>query len=266
MLAELMENHGGFEHNRQGLRIIEDLETRYPEFPGLNLTYEVPEAMVKHGAHDDRSLIPDRFHPDESPLMEAQLVDAVDSIVYDCHDIDDGLRGGYITVESFQDVALWRGAWGEAVESCPRGAAQKLVLDRALRLLMGRLIDDLVENSEQRLRDHRIDSLAGLRAHPEAITELGTSMREAKEELEHWLFVNLYRHHRINGTFHAVRRVIRDLFGFFVDHPDALPPEFAARAAGAGLHLSVADYIAGMTDRFALDEHSRLFTPRFGRG
>lgn len=265
LLSGLMTDHGGFEHNGHGLRIVEELEMRYPEFPGLNLSYEVREAIVKHAAHDDPDLVPVRFHPEESPLLEAQLVDAVDSIVYDCHDIDDGLRGGYLTLEGLDDVPLWRGAWREAVEGSPRGASSKLVMDRTLRVLMERLIDDLVEHIDRRISEQGITSVAKVRAARESIAVLTPSMQVAKSELERWLFTHLYRHHLVNRTFHTAQRILSDLFGFFTEHPDSLPPEFAARTESMGLHRVVADYIAGMTDRFALDEHAKLFASEFRR-
>jgi dGTPase len=259
LLAELMKDHGGFEHNRQGLRLVEELEIRYPEFPGLNLTYEVRESIIKHSARYDRARVPRRFLPDESPLLEAQLVDEIDSIVYDCHDIDDGLRGGYVRIEQLAEVPLWQGAWSEAVSASPRGTVDKLIVDRALRLLMDSLVGDLVEHTDAQVRIRGIDSLAALRTSPHQSCGLSPSLRHAKESLEAWLFANLYRDYRVNRVFHKARRVLGDLFAFFTSHPDSLPPEHAARADGAGLHRAVADYIAGMTDRFAMDEHRRLF-------
>jgi dGTPase len=258
LLAELMANHGGFEHNRQGLRLVEELEIRYPEFPGLNLTYEVRESIVKHSARHDRSKVPQRFRPQESALLEAQLVDEVDSIVYDCHDIDDGLRGGYYTLEQLQEVPLWEGAWREAREASPRETPVKLVVDRALRLLMDSLIGNLVDTAQGRLTAQGVVDLAGVRAMTDQAVELSPSMRQAKESLEAWLFANLYRDWRVNRVFHTARRLLAELFAYYTEYPDSLPPEHAARAEGAGLHRAVADYIAGMTDRFARDEHARL--------
>ncbi len=259
LLAELMKDHGGFEHNRQGLRLVEELEIRYPEFPGLNLTYEVRESIIKHSAHYDRTKVPRRFQPEESPLLEAQLVDEIDSIVYDCHDIDDGLRGGYVTVEQLREVPLWKGAWSEAVAASPRDTPDKLIVDRALRLLLDSLVGDLVEQIEAQIRSRRIDSLSALRANPHQIANLSPSLKNAKESLEAWLFANLYRDYRVNRVFHKARRILGELFTFFTTHPDSLPPEHAARAEGAGLHRAVADYIAGMTDRFAVEEHRALY-------
>ncbi len=258
LLAELMKDHGGFEHNRQGLRLVEELEIRYPEFPGLNLTYEVRESIIKHSAHYDRAKVPRRYAPEESPLLEAQLVDEIDSIVYDCHDIDDGLRGGYVSVEQLCEVPLWQGAWSEATAASPRGTSTKLLVDRALRLLLDSLVGDLVEHSQEQIRARGVDSLAALRACPYQLVSLSPSLKHAKESLEAWLFANLYRDHRVNRVFHRARRILGELFTFFTTYPDSLPPEHAARAEGAGLYRAVADYIAGMTDRFAMEEHRKL--------
>lgn len=258
LLSELMRDHGGFEHNRQGLRTVEELEVRYPEHPGLNLTYEVRESIVKHSARYDRSRIPVRFQPEESPLLEAQLVDEVDSIAYDCHDIDDGLRGGYLSLEQLQEVGLWQGAWREARDASPRAAPEKLIADRALRILLDSLLGNLIEQTASRISERKIDSVAAVRAAGVQIVEPAPSMVQAKEQLEAWLFANLYRHYRVNRVFHSARRMLAELFAFYTTHPDSLPPEHAARAQGAGLHRAVADYIAGMTDRFAIDEYERM--------
>ncbi|MBA3710459.1 MAG: deoxyguanosinetriphosphate triphosphohydrolase [Planctomycetes bacterium] len=259
LLKELMVDHGGFEHNRQGLRIVEELEVRYPEFPGLNLTYEVRESIIKHSAHYDRSKVPLRFHSDAAPLLEAQLVDEVDSIVYDCHDIDDGLRSGILSLTQLQEVPLWQGAWREALEASPRATPEKLLIDRALRALMDSFLSSLVDQVQANLTSRRITSVAEVRAHDGQLIAVSQSMRLAKEGLESWLFEHLYRNWQVNRVFHKARRILADLFHFYADHPDSLPPIHAARAEGAGLFRAVADYIAGMTDRFAIDEHRTLF-------
>jgi dGTPase len=258
MLAELMADHGGFEHNRQTLRLVEELETRYPEFPGLNLTYEVREGIVKHGAVHDPARIPHRFRPDEGALLEAQLVDEVDSVAYDCHDLDDGLRAGYIALDALAEVPLWQAAWREAVDASPRQAPQKLLIDRAVRILLDAMVGDLVESSRAAIAVQGLDSLAAVRAARTQAIAPSPSMRDAKHTLEAWLFAHLYRNWQVNRVFHQARRMLAELFAFFVAHPDSLPPEHAGRANGPGLHRTVADYIAGMTDRFAVEEHRRL--------
>ncbi len=260
MLDELLQGHGGFEHNQQGLRIVERLDVRYPEFPGLNLTYEVRESIVKHSAHYDRKKVPARFCPHESPLLEAQLVDETDSIAYDCHDVDDGLRAGLITREGLCDIALFAGAWTEAVEASPRATPERLLVDRAVRRMLDSLVGNLVDHSAAGIASRGLASVTAVRGCPDQVISLAPSMREAKEILEAWLFRNLYRHHTVNRTFHRAKRVLRELFGFYSEHPDALPPDYSERIAGDGLQRVVADYIAGMTDRFAEEEHRRLFS------
>jgi dGTPase len=258
MLASLMEPHGGFEHNRQGLRVVEELEVRYPEHPGLDLTYEVRESIVKHGSKYAPERTEPRFHPEERPLLEAQLTDALDSVVYDCHDIDDGIRGGYISLDQLAPVPLWDAVWREAVEASPRSAPQKLILDRALRNLMDAMIDDCCAATLARLAEDGVRDLAGVRAATRPLIVHSPSFHAGKCELQQFLFDNLYRHHLVNAAFHRARRVLAELFAFYTAHPDALPPEHAARVPRAGLHRTVADYLAGMTDRFALDEYARL--------
>ncbi|MFW5750454.1 MAG: deoxyguanosinetriphosphate triphosphohydrolase [Planctomycetota bacterium] len=259
MLAELMADCGGFEHNLQALRIVEQLERRYSEFPGLNLTYEVREGIVKHGAGSGTVAVPPHFHPAEAPLLEAQLVDEVDSIGYDCHDIDDALRAGIVDLEALQGAALWRGAWQRALDASPRGAGRKLLIDKAVRSLLDALVNDLAEETTRRLAAAGCATVADVRAVHDPLVGVGGSMGAAKCELEELLFANVYRDYRVNRTFHRARRVIAELFAFYRDHPDCLPDEHQARIATTGLERTVSDYIAGMTDRFALDEHARLF-------
>ena len=260
LLDELLQGHGGFEHNQQGLRIVDQLEICYPEFPGLNLTYEVRESIIKHSAHYDRSKVPERFSPHEAPLLEAQLVDEMDSIAYDCHDVDDGLRAGLIDREGLAEVPLWEGAWAEAIESSPRSTPERLLIDRAVRRMMDSLVGGLVDHSAGCLNSRGIRTVADVRACPDQLVSLAPSLRDAKEVLEAWLFTHLYRHYRVNQTFHRAKRMLRELFGFFTDNPDTLPPDFTQRTPNEGLQRVVADYIAGMTDRFAQEEHRRLFT------
>lgn len=259
LLAELMADHGGFEHNMQALRIVEQLEQRYPDFPGINLSYEVRESIVKHSAKGDPSKVPLRFRPEEAGLLEAVVADEVDSIAYDCHDIDDGLRAGILNLDQLQDVELWRGAWQQAVDCCPRGTDQKLLVDRSLRILMDALLSDLVEQSETRISQSGIKDLSDLRQHQHALVGVGPTMAKAKQRLEEWLLHHCYRNWRVNRTFHTAQRVLQQLFEFYTAHADALPDEHQQRIPQVGLHRTVADYLSGMTDRYALDEHQKIF-------
>ncbi len=258
MLDELLAEDGGFEHNRQTLRIVEDLEQRYSAFPGLNLSYEVREGIVKHSWPLAEGAVPARFRPDEAPLLEILLVDVVDSIAYDCHDIDDALRAGIIDRQALDTLPLWRGAWQRAVDQSPTATPDKLLIDHALRALLDAMINDLADETLRRLHTAGITGLAGVRAATPPLVGLGSSMAQAKQELEAFLFARVYRHWQVNRVFHRARRMLRELFTFFCDHPDCLPDEHQARIADHGLRRTVADYIAGMTDRFAEDSHAGI--------
>ncbi|TVR14933.1 MAG: deoxyguanosinetriphosphate triphosphohydrolase [Planctomycetota bacterium] len=259
LLAELMADYGGFEHNLQALRIVEELEWRYPEFPGLNLSYEVRESIVKHAADKPGKHIPRRFHPDQAALLEACLVDEIDSCTYDCHDIDDGLRAGIIRLDALHDIALWRGAWEQASAESRQGTSTKLLCDRALRILLDAFLTDVVDTSSQRIAAAAIADTSDIRRHHGSpLITMSPSMASAKAELEQWLFQHCYRHWRVNRVFHSAQRVLRDLFTFYIDHPDSLPDEHQDRIDACGLHRTVSDYLAGMTDRFAIDEHRQL--------
>lgn len=259
MLDELLRDHGGFNHNRQALRIVSELERRYVDFPGLNLSYEVREGIAKHGWQPGGARVPSAYHPEEAPLVEAQLVDEVDSIAYDCHDIDDGIRAGVIKLDALQELGLWRGAWQQAVAASPRETSPKLLADLALRVLLDAFLDDLAEHSQGLLDP--IGSLDQVRASPQPLVAPSQSMVSARAELEGWLFDHLYRDWRVNRTFHKARQILAALYEFYTATPDTLPDEHQARIDVVGLERVVGDYIAGMTDRFALEEHARLFDP-----
>ena len=265
LLNELMQEHGGFDHHRQTLRILEQLETRYAECPGLNLTYEVRESAIKHGG--DTSGVPQRYRPEESRLLEALVVDAVDSVAYDCHDIDDALRAGVLKHDQLHELELWRGAWHQAEDRSARGTSRKLLTDRALRIIQDHLLDDLAMTSQKRIA--HLNSVSAVRAHPQQeppLIRTSSSMQEAVTELEAFMFETVYRDWRVNRVFHKARRILAELFGFFVHHPDSLPDEHQQRVASIGVHRAVADYLAGMTDRFAQDEYQRVFQPYFPVG
>ncbi|MHC5068094.1 MAG: deoxyguanosinetriphosphate triphosphohydrolase [Planctomycetota bacterium] len=258
MLAELMAEHGGFDHHHQALRIVEDLERRYPEHPGLNLSQEVRDCLAKLGCCARRERVPARYDRSLGPLLEAQVVDEVDSITYVCHDIDDGLRAGILDRDALAASPLWAGAWHQASEASPRATPTKVLVDRAIRVLLDAFVNDLVEHSTATLRAVAPKDPAAVRAQTSALIASAPSMAAARHELGEWLFGALYRDWRVNRTFHRARRVLAELFAFFHGHPDTLPDEHQQRAAEIGQARAVADYLAGMTDRYALDEHRRL--------
>ena len=266
-LNELLKDVGGFEHNRQGLRVVELLEQRYPHFRGLNLTYEVREGMIKHGGrYDSGSRHPDiqEYEPDKMVFLEAQIVDAADSIAYDNHDIDDSLKAGLITFEELRETALWR-----LVEDLLKKAYgrldKKLLRCQGVRHLINLLVSDLARATEKRLKEKGIETVDDVRNCGEHLVAFSDEIAEMKRELERFLYERVYSHHRVIKMAQKAERFVKDLFCAYVEEPKQLPPRWRKWADEVGLKRAVADYIAGMTDRFAQEEHIRLFSP-FERG
>ena len=255
-LAELMADHGGFEHNRQALRIIEKLEHRYAAHPGLNLSYEVREGIIKHqaraGAHPAGAHNAARFHPNEAPLLEAQLSDAVDSLVYDCHDIDDAIRAGLLRLDLMAEaVPLVAAAVERARSELPVQVSEKILIDAVLRVLMQEMLDDLLEFSLPAVQ--QLDSVQAVRQSDGITIQASPSMVSARSVLEAYLFEQVYRHYKVNRTFWTAKRFVVDLFEYFYESPNTLPDEHQEYVDERGLERVVADYIAGMTDRYAQD-------------
>ena len=258
VMDEMMRAHGGFEHNRQTLRILEVLEVRYAEFPGLNLTWEVREGIIKHNPKGDASA-PAEYAPGEAPAVEAQLVDFVDEIAYNNHDIDDGLSSGMITVEQIRAVALFREAH-DAVQARGQGE-DRIVRHQVVRHIIDRCVGDLLETTLANLREARADSLQAVRGAGRRLVAYSPEMAARVRELKEFLLANMYRHYRVVRMGDKAGRILRDLFQTYAGEPLQLPPRYQRRIEADGLHRVVCDYIAGMTDRFALDEHRKLFDP-----
>jgi len=257
-MDELMSQHGGFEHNQQTLRILETLERRYPDFPGLNLTWEVREGMIKHQPESDAHAPPE-YAPGEAPTLEAQLVDFVDEIAYNNHDIDDGLRSGMITADQLREVALFRSAHDAVVG---RGIVdERMQRHQVVRSIIDRCTQDLLLSTLQTLRGAGVGSLADVRRAGRRLVGYSPAMAALVRELKGFLFKSLYRHYRVVRMGDKAGHIVRDLFHSFTNEPLQLPPRYQERVAHDGLHRVVCDYIAGMTDRFALDEHRKLFDP-----
>jgi dGTPase len=260
VLNQLMAAHGGFEHNQQSLRIVDVLERRYPTFAGLNLTWEVREGIAKHSPPYDNPL-GQAFAPGQAPCLEAQIVDYADEIAYNSHDIDDGLKSGLLSAEQLHDVALWREIFARVSAECPQ-AGFRIWRHQVQRALINDLVTDLIGTVRQRLRELQLDSVAGIRAYGQPLVSLSPELEIKRAELKAFLMGNLYRHYRVMRMAVKAQRVMADLFHAYMDEPSQLPPHIVARwEAGEERARVVADYIAGMTDRFALDEHRKLFDP-----
>lgn len=247
-LDECLRESGGFSHNRQALRIVEELERRYPAFPGLNLSLEVLEgqsarAEKKHGA--------------QRPLLEAQVVDAADSVAYDTHDADDAMELGLLRLEELLEVPLWREA------ACRVATEHAGLSDGELRrAVLHELIDwqvgDLFHETTSRLNEHGIDSVESVRRAPGIVAHTG-ELAALKAELEAMLKDRVYRHPQVLQMRSQAQARLKEMFAGYLNHAELLPETFRSRSAKFGLARTVGDYLAGMTDRFALREHARLF-------
>jgi dGTPase len=258
VMDELMKGHGGFEHNRQTLRILEVLEERYPGFPGLNLTWEVREGIIKHRPDADAQA-PAEYAPGEAPTLEAQLVDTVDEIAYNNHDIDDGLRSGMFTVEAIRSTRLFREAHDAALAE---GLADpRLARYQAVRRIINRCTQDLLEATLESLRAARVTCADDVRRAGGRLVAYSPEVAAAVKELKEFLFANMYRHYRVVRMGDKAGRILRGLFESYLAEPRQLPPQYQTRFERDGVPRVVCDYIAGMTDRFALDEHRKLFDP-----
>ena len=257
-MSELMADHGGFEHNRQTLRILEVLEERYPKFPGLNLSWEIREGIIKHQQESDPHAPPE-YAPGEAPTLEAQLVDFVDEIAYNNHDIDDGLASGMITVEKIRAVPLFREAHDEVIAEGIR--AERLLRHQVVRRIISRCTRDLMVTTLKTLRDANVGSVEDVRRAGRRLVGYSPDMARRVKELKEFLFTNMYRHYRVVRMGDKAGRILRDLFLSYVGEPLQLPPHYQERIPRDGVHRVVCDYIAGMTDRFAVDDHRKLFDP-----
>jgi dGTPase len=255
VLAELLRGDGGFDHNRQTLRIVDLLEERYPGFRGLNLTFETREGILKHGCRWEHPLpVPPRA---AQPSLEAQVADRCDEIAYTNHDLDDGLRSELIGLEQLAEVPLWRDAHGDACARMP-DAGVGVKVAQTIAGLINRLVGDLVESTAARLTAAAPADVAALRAQPQRPLGYSPGLEKSLRELKDFLYRNLYHHPHVIATNQRAERVLDDLWKVYRGDPERLPPHVRARFGEDGDTRAVADYVAGMTDRFALAEHRRL--------
>jgi len=260
-LAACLKDHGGFDHNLYGLRRVDLLENRYPEFPGLNLSWELREAFVQHAKRRDDPAVRE-FWEVGSPLLEAQLVDAADSLAYGAHDTDDALGIGLITLQDLAGVPLWRETATPVLDKYPH-LTPSGIRTAVIRDLIAKLVLDLILETERRLTANRIASVADVRAFPGALVGFSPKFVEQSAELGRFLRERVYRHHRVVRMAEKGKVVLTRLFTEIVANPDLLPDRHLRRVAAPEptLERVVADYLAGMTDRYAREEHARLFHP-----
>ena len=265
-----MRPFGGFEHNLQSLRVVDELEERYAEFPGLNLTFETREGILKHcSAANARRLgeLGERFLQRRQPSLEAQLANLADEIAYNNHDVDDGLRAGLIGVEELRELAVFRRQYDIVTAKYPDLAGRRLVHE-VVRRMIDWLVNDLVDASRRAIADAAPASVEDVRARPTPLLRFGDEVAAEHLELKRYLRQHLYRHYKVLRMTTKAGRVVRELFDAMQGDPDLMPTEHqqAARRLEAvdgetGRARAVADYIAGMTDRYAILEHRRLYDP-----
>ena len=259
-LNDCMKPYGGFEHNLQSLLVVDRLEERYGGFDGLNLTFETREGILKHCSRNNAATLGDlgrRFLEGQQPSLEAQLANLADEVAYNNHDIDDGLRSGLITLEQLEDVPLWAIHRREAEAAFPEVGGRRLI-NETIRRIINALIVDLIATTRAGIAEVAPQSIDDVRAAP-ALVAFSEPMREEARVLKRFLFDNLYRHYLVMRMAAKARRIIDDLFGAFLDDPRLLPPQYQAKANPEEQPRWIAHYIAGMTDRYAIKEHRRIF-------
>ena len=261
-LNSLMASHGGYDHQKQTYRIITELERRYPEHPGLNLTYEVREGVVKHDTSYDVVDARD-YCPDEKGTLECQLSNLADEIAYNTSDLDDGLRAGILKAGAVLELALARRVVAGLGISGGVELDDELTRHRFIRRLVGIEVSDAIAATSAGLEQQNIESLDDLRRLPENVACYSAELAEENQALKSFLYNNFYRHYRVVRMASKANRIVRRLFDAFVTEPEQLPPATQERITTqpGGLHRVVCDYIAGMTDRFAVLEYKRLFDP-----
>ena len=259
-LNELMAKYGGFNHNLQGLRVVDYLEERYPDFPGLNLTWEVREGIVKHSSAFDTAVKIKGLCPRESPTLETQVVDIADEIGYDNHDLDDGLTSGMISESDLEGLALWK-----EINSRIRKKYAGIEREKRKYLIIRSLIDmqvtDLLGETEKNINKLGLKSCADVKKIDKKIVSFSKDMLNLRIPLRAFLMDKLYHHYRVIRMATKAKRFIKELYNVYADKPEQLPPETQKRLPADGAKRVVCDYIAGMTDRFCLDEYKKLFNP-----
>lgn len=263
-LNHCMRDYGGFEHNLQSLRVVDELEEKYASFRGLNLCFESREGILKHCSRKHaRELgdIGERFLNRQQPSAEAQLANLADEIAYNNHDIDDGLRAGLLSIEGLRDTALFRRVHDHVIATYP-SVEERQLRHEIVRRMINELVVDLTRETNTRLSALNPEKIDDIRAHNQPVVAYSEAMAAESRELKSYLLKHLYQHYRVHRSGRKAQQVIGDLFGAFHSDLRLLPPRHQEAAERYGLPRAVADYIAGMTDRFAIDEHERMFNPR----
>lgn len=260
-LDVLMSEYGGFEHNLQSLRVVEMLEERYPNFPGLNLTFETREGLAKHSSyHDSPSADLSEYKMSLAPTLEAQIINIADEIAYNNHDIDDGLESSLIQMGELMEVPVWQEVYRRVERKYPHGT-QKAKKYTAVSHLIGLLIQDVVTQTQKGIKEQGIEKLEEVRNLGRNLVSYSPQIQKESDLLKEFLHKRLYRHWRVERMRIKAEKFIMQLFNAYVESPPLLPEKYQRRMDEEPTPRVVCDYIAGMTDRFALDEYKKLFDP-----
>jgi dGTPase len=269
-LNECMRDYGGFEHNLQSLRVVDELEERYAEFSGLNLTFECREGILKHCSLNNARTLGDvgqRFIQRQQPGLEAQLANLADEIAYNNHDVDDGLRAGLIDLEALRDLPIF-GRQLRTVEDSFPGISGRRLVNEVVRRMINDIVVDLIESTTARLKAVAPADIDAVRVHGASLVEMSDTKRAEHLQLKQFLRDQLYRHFRVQRMTRKARTVVQQMFQAFMEDLLLMPDEhrlsaqrMEAESGAAGRARAVADYVAGMTDRYAISEHERLFVP-----
>ncbi len=272
-LNECMRDWGGFEHNLQSLRVVDYLEERYPDFDGLNLTFETREGILKHCSPSNAQLLEQqepggvgqRFLLKQQPSLEAQLANLADAIAYNAHDVDDGVRSGLITLEQLQGVPLFAQYYQAVVQEHPQllaADAQRRLLYECIRRMLSAQVYDVIATTQAAINAAGVTDVQAVRQCGQRLVAFSSAMHTQSQALKSFLLHQLYRHPQVMHTMDAAQDVVRELFAYYLEHPQAMKPRFAHRAQVAHdartRARAVADFVAGMTDRYAASEHQRL--------
>ncbi len=258
-LNRLMADHGGFNHNTQSYRVVTVLEERYPNFPGLNLTYETREGMIKHETAYDKSDAAG-FAPEKRASLEAQIANLADEIAYNAHDLDDGLRAGLFDLTDLAELALW-GDLTEAAGWDGKRPFTPIIRHEIIRELIGRSVTDVLRHTETTLNAFNLDTAEKIQTHSDNVVAYSPDFDRLIQPLKQFLYDRMYRHYRLMRMQFKAERFISQLFEVYLQEPNMLPDSTHLRLSGAPLPRVITDYIAGMTDRYALDEWQKMFDP-----
>ena len=257
-LSRLMSDFGGFNHNQNSYRIVTELEHRFPNFPGLNLSWEVLEGIVKHETEYDRTEVGE-FNPELRGHLEAQIANAADELAYTAHDLDDGLRSGIITPSMLEGIELWEMLGTEAC--MPQKTLDDLCRNILIRTLIGMEVDSVVHTTELKIRENNIKTVDDIQRLPYNLVSFSEDMYRRNRQLMDFLYTKMYRHYRVVRMAIKAERIVSDLFLAYQKEASLLPDHIQSRIDETGIERTICDYIAGMTDRYAIEEHNKLFEP-----